>query len=162
MFADSPHGLGSSFLNGMGFIALDSVTQCLSSLALPKNTIFAKFDVFGLFTNISHDEGLHCRQEGLEKRYNPKMPTEFLLKLMKLILQNNTFTFHDGYWKQNIGAAMGSRPVPSYANIFMAKMDRLIKELNGAEAIQLMKRFLDDFFIIFLGSSIELHDLFQK
>ena len=41
-------------------------------------------------------------------------------------------------------------------------MDTLIHELNGAEAIQLMKRFLDDFFIIFLGSSIELHDLFQK
>ena len=64
--------------------------------------------------------------------------------------------------KKNIGAVMGSRPVPSNANILMAKIDGLIKELNGAYAIQLMKRFLDDFFIIFLGSSIELHDLFQK
>ena len=76
---------------------------------------------------------------------------------MKLILQNNIFTFHDGYWKQNIGAAMGSRPVQSYANICMATIDELIENQKEAEALLMLRRFLDDYFTIFKGSTKDIH-----
>ena len=48
---------------------------------------------------------------------------------MKVIVYNNIFEFHESVWKQNIGAAMGSKPVPHYANIFMTHIDKKIEAL---------------------------------
>ena len=91
------------------------------------------------------------------------------MKLMKIIIHNNIFTFHDSDWKQEIGAAMGSRPIPSYANNCMAKsIDPFIKELakhyntESYKALQLLKRFLDDYFSIFNGTSKMLHLLWDQ
>ena len=47
---------------------------------------------------------------------------------MEILLKYNIFEFHDLYWKQEVGAAMGSRPVPAYANLFMAEIDAHTKE----------------------------------
>ena len=84
-------------------------------------------DVTALYTNIIHEEGLNSLEAALEKRDKPKVPTTFLLKFMEIILMQNIFEFHDQLWRQEIGAAMGSPPVPSYANIFMADIDENIK-----------------------------------
>ena len=136
---------------------------------LSQNAILVTFDVKALFTNIKHEDGLQCLQEILHKRTQPEVPQDFILKLMELILRHNIFSFHDAYWKQEIGAAMGSKPIPSYANIFMAKsIDQVIVSLakkynmENTLALQLMKRFLDDFFIIFNGSTKRLHDFFHE
>ena len=66
-------------------------------------------------------------------------------------------------------AAMGSKPIPSYANNFMAKtIDPGIKKLaekynkDGQEALALLKRFLDDYFSIFIGTTKMLHQLFEQ
>ena len=57
---------------------------------------------------------------------------------------------------------MGCKPVPNYANIFMATIDKAIKNLGGSEALSLLKRFLDDYFCIFNGSTKELNRLLDK
>ena len=80
-------------------------------------------DVTSLFTNIIHSEGLNSLKNTLDKRVNPKVETQFLMELMEIILTENIFEFHNQLWKQKIGAAMGSRPVPHYANNFMAEID---------------------------------------
>ena len=96
---------------------------------LPSNALIATLDIHTLYTNISHEEGLACTKEQLDKRIDQQIPTDFLIKLMNLILYNNIFEFHESYWKQNIGAAMGSKPVPHYANIFISKIDKKIEAL---------------------------------
>ena len=126
------------------------------------NTILFTMDAIGLYTNILHDEGLMASEEELEKRENKEVPTSFLIQIMEIILKNNIFEFHDGYFRQNIGAAMGSKPVPKYANNFMATIDKEIRNLKEAEKISLLKRFLDDYFSMFNGSTKELHALFVK
>ena len=57
---------------------------------------------------------------------------------------------------------MGSKPVPKYANKFMATIDKKIRNLKEAENISILKRFLDDYFSMFNGSTKELHALFVK
>ena len=58
---------------------------------------------------------------------------------------------------------MGSRPAPSYANLFMAKkIDEKIIELansleNETDPISFFKRFLDDIFLIYTGTIENLH-----
>ena len=126
-------------------------------------------DVDALFTNILHEDGLKCLKEELDKRPSPKVPTEYLIKLMDIIFNQNIFSFHESLWKQKVGAAMGSKPVPSYANIFMARiLDRAIKNLgtkynkDNIEAIEMLKRFLDDYFLIFNGTTKDLHKLLKE
>ena len=114
---------------------------------LPQNAMLVTIDVSALYTNIPQDEGLNCVKETLDERNNPVLPTEFIIKLLELILKNNIFEFNSEYFIQLIGTAMGSKPAPSYANIFMAKqidpaIRKLAKDLlQGQDPIELFKGF---------------------
>ena len=132
---------------------------------IPTNSILVTFDIVGLFTNIPKKEGLQAIREALIERQNCEMPTEFIVRLLKLLLENNIFEFDGNYYRQHIGAAMGSKPIPPYANIFLArKIDNQILEIankyskNGENPIKFLKRFLDDLFSIWTGTSKELHN----
>ena len=64
---------------------------------------------------------------------------------------------------------MGSKPAPSYANIHLAEtIDPRFKEIakglaeNGDIPIKLLKRCLDDIFMVFTGSVKNLHVLFEE
>ena len=81
---------------------------------------------------------------------------------MEILLKNNVFVFYETNWIQNVGAAMGCKPVPPYANIFMAQIDEMIRDQKGVEAFLLLKKFLDDYFTLFEGSTKDLHALFVK
>ena len=72
------------------------------------------------------------------------------------------FEFHESYYKLNVGAAMGGRPVPHYANIFMSSMDKKIKQLDIMHLLLLFKIFLDDYFIIWKGTSKQVYALFVE
>ena len=56
---------------------------------------------------------------------------------------------------------MGCKPAPDVANIVMASLDRLIllrsrNLFTTHEAVKYYRRFLDDIFMIFKGSSSDL------
>jgi len=61
---------------------------------------------------------------------------------------------------------MGTVCAPPYANIFMFKIDNLIKDLaksiNQEDPIRLYKRFLDDIFMIWKGSIDELQNFLSQ
>ena len=83
-------------------------------------------------------------KDELDNRQNQPIPSNFIITLLKLILYNNIFEFHESYWKQDIGAAMGSKPVPHNANTFMAQIDKKIlalAEQGDPGAIALLLRF---------------------
>ena len=64
---------------------------------------------------------------------------------------------------------MGSKPIPPYTDNFMAKIiDKAIQILakkfnrDGEDAMKILKRFLDDIFTIFVGTTRELHRLLDE
>jgi hypothetical protein len=64
---------------------------------------------------------------------------------------------------------MGTKPAPSYADNFMARrIDNQILALaqkhglNSKSPLTIFKRFLDDIFSIFQGTSKDLHKLFDE
>ena len=131
--------------------------------------MLATFDVEGLFTNIVHKGGLLCLQEQLQEDSTLEQAhKDYSLKLMELILKNNLFSFHDLYWRQLVGAAMGSKPIPDYADNFMARtIDPEIQRLaekydtNKVKSLPLLKRFLDDYISLFVGTTRNLHTLLE-
>jgi hypothetical protein len=129
---------------------------------LPRNAMLVTIDAIGAYTNIPQEDGIKVLKEALEKRINPKIPTEFIAKLMELTLKHSLFEFHYQNWKQEVGTAMGVHPAPSYANIYLAKIDEQIRQLNHGGNLLMFKRFLDDLFQIFVGTTKQLHQFFKE
>ena len=80
---------------------------------------------------------------------------KFILDGIKLILENNTFSFNDKHYKQVKGTAMGTKFAPIYATLTVGYLEeKLYKEIEmyfgsefGTYFINNWKRFLDDCFI---------------
>ena len=141
-----------------------------SGRKLPNNSFLVTADITGAYANIPQDDGSQCLHEVLEERKDKTIPSAFLVKLMDLIQRYNIFEFHDGQlWKQLYGVAMGIHPAPSFANIYLAKRidEEIIRIMNkygkdGDQSLKILKRFLDDLFQIFTGTTKELHQLYEE
>ena len=135
---------------------------------LPKNAMLVTADITGAYKNIPHEDGNNCLHEELEERSDKTIPSAFLVKLLDLIQKYNIFEFHDGQlWKQLVDVAMGIHPAPSIANIYIARrLDEAIKRLgykhgeDGNSVFQILKRFLDDLFQIYNGTTKQLHMIY--
>ena len=144
---------------------LRNIERINSEYNLSENTILATFDVEGLFTNIPKEDGIEATRESLQDRVNPQVPTEFIIRMLELLLENNVFQFANDFFLQEIGTAMGQKQAPHYSDIFMARridtQIKLIVEKFNEGGIKYMKRFLDDIFQIFEGTTKELHQIFE-
>ena len=126
---------------------------------MPKNTILATLHVKSLYTNIPHQEGIQYCLEAIENHYKPKtpLPLKHIDQMLKFILENNYFTFDDKFYLQVHGTAMGTPFAPNYANVSMTKIENQILHNAGHDKTSLLwKRFIDDIFIIWPHSEVEL------
>eukprot|EP00105_Crassostrea_gigas_P005310 XP_011418863.1 PREDICTED: uncharacterized protein LOC105322042 [Crassostrea gigas] len=94
------------------------------SSGLPDHTLFVTMDVTSLYTNIPHDEGIEACREVWDSRAIQQPSTESLLKLLEHVLKLNNFMFNGEHYIQISGTAMGTKMAPSYANIFMGRLER--------------------------------------
>ena len=86
-------------------------------------------------------------KDALDNRENKPVSTEDLIKMARLVLQNNNFEFN-GIVKQEIaGTAIGTKFAAKYACIFMDKLESDF--LNTQEYLPLVwYRYIDDIFFI--------------
>lgn len=98
---------------------LKEVTQ-----PLPKESLLVTIDVTSLYTNILHSDGINGVKHYLEQRKSQTPSTNFLTTLIHFILSMNCFRFQESYYLQQKGTAMGTRMAPSYANLYMGKMEK--------------------------------------
>ncbi|CAH2283623.1 Hypothetical predicted protein [Pelobates cultripes] len=90
------------------------------------------------------------------------LPIEFLLEGLLLTLTNNYFRFEKNFYIQEMGTAMGSAIAPTYANSFMyAYESRHILSTYKEHLIQ-YHRFVDDIFILWQGTAIELEKMIEE
>ena len=76
-------------------------------------------DVKALCPCVPRNETGNACRIALDKRTNPKLPTEDTLKLIDTVLENNIFSFNDKTYVQTEGTAIGSRLSMSYACTYM-------------------------------------------
>jgi hypothetical protein len=100
-------------------------------------------DVTSLYTNIPHEDGISACKEAWDSRYYKDPPTDTLVELLSLVLKCNNFTFNEKHYLQIQGTAMGTKMAPSYANIFMGRLEKqLLSEVPMKPHLWL--RFIDD------------------
>ena len=104
---------------------------------LPDNAILVTADVIGLNPHISHEEGLLSLENALNSKPRPSdaIPAEDIVDLAKLVLTNNNLVFSGKHYLQTRGTAIGTKMAPSYANIFMDKVEREILVESPAKTL---------------------------
>ncbi|XP_054269026.1 uncharacterized protein LOC128990596 [Macrosteles quadrilineatus] len=75
--------------------------------------------------------------------------------MVKFILEKNNFQFEGRNYLQTKGTAMGTRMAPSYANLFMGKLEKCFLQSQKVQPLCWF-RFIDDIFILWTSGSDSL------
>jgi len=120
---------------------------------LPEGAILCTIDVVGLYPHIPHDEGLEALKEssvtygGMDEGEWEGSLGEDIATFAELVLKSNNFEFNGKHYLQERGTAIGTKMAPSYANIFMDRLEkRLIRDAEVKP--QVWWRYIDDVVII--------------
>ena len=124
----------------------------------PENTKLVTIDVVGLYSNIPHDESKSSIEEQMQKHaLFGSPPVETVVKVADHVLSNNVFTFENKIYKQVHGTAMGTPMAPTVANLFMTSLEEKILQNSPVPVDpEYWKRFIDDIFLLWVGSEEEL------
>ena len=123
---------------------------------IPKDAFLTTIDVTSLYTNIPQTTGLSSIEFYLNQRpANTKPSTAFLIELARLTLTRNNFRFLDRHYLQVRGTAMGTRMAPSYANLFMGRLEQNFLKTQEIQPL-CWWRFIDDIFMIWTNTEEQL------
>lgn len=85
---------------------------------------------------------------------------EHLVLLFQLLMENSLVQVpncnHDWFYRQKIGVPMGTPSAPQIASLFLAELEASIKR-TWSSYLCLWKRFIDDIFVIFYGTKLDLY-----
>jgi hypothetical protein len=85
-----------------------------------------------------------------------KVPTDYLIEMLGLVLNGNIFEFNGDLWQQKIGTAMGTKVAPTYACLFIGSLENKILQAWKGPAPYLWRRYIDDIFFIWRASVEDL------
>ncbi len=100
-------------------------------------------DVKSLYPSVPKTEGLKACQEALDKRPNQSIPSSEVLSMIKLVLENNNFSFNGKSYLQVDGTAIGSRLGMNYASTYLGSWEQKLLEQSPFEPLVYF-RYVDD------------------
>ena len=74
---------------------LRSLNNINDNETLPPEAKPISLDLKSMYTNIPIEEGIEAFREALDKRNDKTIPTEFVIKLLELVMKKNIFVFYD-------------------------------------------------------------------
>ncbi len=141
--------------------------RIIESLKVPpdsrKALILATLDVKALYPSIPHEAGISMAlQQAIPT--DPPVPSDYpkkamIKEMLKIILVGNTFQFAGRTFKQVRGIAMGTPVAPTWANLFMGKLETEALNAWGGTLPLIWLRFIDDILTLFPGTPEELNKL---
>ena len=144
------------------------VVQNLEALNLTdhRGALLVSFDVKALYTSIPQAAGINM----VLQRILPPPPTKhppttklrnMLKEFLKIVICRNSFRFHDKFFEQTKGVAMGTKCAPPFANLFMACVEeKALATWSGVLPLTWM-RFLDDIMAVWPGSVEDLEQFLE-
>jgi hypothetical protein len=113
----------------------------------PKNTTLYTCDFESLYSNIDLSQALTILTEFINKNFKSNdISTIGFHEILKMIFQNNVFTFNKKYFKQIKGIAMGPKCAPAIANLFLAILEENFLNIHKP---LFYYRFIDDILLAF-------------
>ena len=125
----------------------DCINKSRKLRKIPDNAILVTTDIVGLYPSIPYDIGLRALKEALDKRKQIKIPTEDLLQMAGFVLKNVFFEFSNQIKQQISGRAIGTKCTPTYACIFIDKVETEFLETQTDKPFWWV-RCIEDVFVI--------------
>ena len=79
------------------------------------------------------------------------------MSFAELVLKSNNFEFNGKHYLQKRGTAIGTRMAPSYANIFMDRLERRLIQ-NAEVKPHIWWRYINDIFIVWMEGEEKLKE----
>ena len=127
---------------------------------LPREAILFTMDVKALYPSVPRKEGLEACRKALDHRTKKDIPTEAVIDMIQLVLDNNTFQFHDQHYVQTEGTAIGSKLGRNYACTYMGEWEQELMTRTPHKPY-MFKRYVDDIFGVWTEGEHKLLE-FQK
>ena len=80
-------------------------------------------DVKALYPSVPRLEARDACEQALKNRTNPTIPTECVLEMLDLVLENNHFSFNGKNFIQTEGTAIGSHLGMNYASTYLGEWE---------------------------------------
>jgi hypothetical protein len=109
-----------------------------------------------MYTNIDTNTGLNAIEKFINSNRNQlptNFPTELFLETLKLVMNNNIFTFGDSYWIQLSGTAMGTPVACAYATVSFGYFENTEILTEFEPNLLYYQWYVDDIFGIWLPLS---------
>lgn len=123
-------------------------------------------DAVSMYTNIDTKHALTTFEQWFATypdEIPEDFPTEFFLKILKIVMTSNVFQFDDTYWHQLQGTAMGTSAACMYATLYYAYHERLTLLPFFSTKLLYFRRFIDDIIGIWWDARDELEwKVFQE
>jgi hypothetical protein len=139
--------------------------EILNETPILQNAFPGSIDVVGSYSNIPTEEGIAAMRRALDTRQDKTVTTNTILEMIDHVLRLNIFELNSELHIQNVGTALGTKVAPTMANIFTAEIDINIIEygiIKGKNCIYFYHRFLDDIFIIWIGTKDNFSEFMKK
>ncbi|KAL7472102.1 hypothetical protein ACHAXS_012435 [Conticribra weissflogii] len=131
---------------------------------IPPHARLLAADAVSMYTNIETTHALKTIGDFLQDLQD-QLPSDFpvaaIIDGLSLIMKNNVFEFGDLYFKQKQGTAMGTPVACIYATIYYGYYEKNFLLPKYGDDIMVMKRFIDDMFVIWTGTPARLQE-FQE
>ena len=115
-------------------------------------------DIVALYPMVPRKRAEEAMRKNLEGRATKTIPTEDLMELAKLVLDNNEFEFEGESFIQKEGTAIGSKLGKNYACAYMGEWEKEVNKRSEEEIgkkPRFWKRFVDDIIGVWKGSKDE-------
>ena len=115
-------------------------------------------DIVALYPMVPRRRAEEAMRKNLEGREVKGVPTEDLMELAKLVLDNNEFTFEGEGHIQKEGTAIGSKLGKNYACAYMGEWEKEVNEeaeRRLGKKPRFWKRFVDDIIGVWKGTKEE-------
>ena len=139
----------------------------IESLHLDSDTWLVTYDVTSMYTNMTATELVESAAKALTKLKQNDVEisipdTDYLIKLLKILLENNEFEFNGHLYKQILGASMGAVPSPEACDLRLFEiLENIIKKYSHKNKIVAHFRYRDDGFMVIDATKSEILELFE-
>ena len=134
------------------------VIQVIEAMDLSEHpqVTLVSLDVESLYLSIPQGAGIEMvlqRVFPTTPPHSTQHPHKNLARdLLKVIIRDNVFRFHDNYFQQTRGVAMGTRCASPFANLFLGSLEeKALSQWTGTHPL-LWLCFLDDILMLWTGN----------
>lgn len=139
--------------------------RSLEKLKVPKDAYLISFDCAGMYSQLFFHEILQAVEatlpQWIETPPLPKIEKKYLLKIIKIILENNVFEFDNTLYEQIVGCSMGNIASPEIADLTLGSiLQDIFEKFPHQDQILYFGRYRDDGFMIWQAKKETIEKIF--